>query len=232
MENLHEREREQFLTICREHGLEETDKRLLVVEAFLATPDHVGVGALQRRLQEGGHHLDIPFIAETLDLLCRYGLAEQTNFEGQEIQYEHRHLGWHHDHFICAKCGKITEFHDPEMEALQRQLALLHSFTLLRHKMELYGICGECRVERQPVMPLAFVLSGERVVIDRLLGGREVQHRLAEMGLTPGTEIEVVKAGGPGPNIVACRGSRLALGHGLSLKVLVSARGRSAGNDE
>jgi Fur family ferric uptake transcriptional regulator len=232
MENLHEREREQFLTICREHGLEETDKRLLVVEVFLATPDHVGVGALQLRLQEGGHHLDIPFIAETLDLLCRYGLAEQTNFEGQEIQYEHRHLGWHHDHFICAKCGKITEFHDPEIEALQRQLALLHSFTLLRHKMELYGICGECRVERQAVMPLAFVLSGERVVIDRLLGGREVQHRLAEMGLTPGTEIEVVKAGGPGPNIVAFRGSRLALGHGLSLKVLVSARGRSAGNDE
>jgi Fur family ferric uptake transcriptional regulator len=232
MENLHEREREQFLTICREHGLDESDKRLRVVEVFLATPDHVAVGALRGRLRERGHDFDIPFIAETLDLLCRYGLADRTNFEGQEVQYEHRHLGWHHDHFICAKCGRVTEFHDPEMETLQRRLALLHNFTLLRHKMELYGICGECRIERQPVMPLAFVLPGEKVVIDRHLGGREVQHRLAEMGLTPGTELEVIKAGGPGPNIVACRGSRFALGHGLSLKILVSARGRSARNHE
>jgi len=232
MENLHEREREQFLTICREHGLEESDKRLQVVEAFLATPDHVGVGALQGRLRERGHYLDIPFIAETLDLLWRYGLADRTNFEGQEVQYEHRHLGWHHDHFICAKCGRVTEFHDPEMETLQGRLALLHNFTLLRHKMELYGICGDCRIERQPVMPLAFVLSGEKVVIDRLLGGTEAQRRLAEMGLTPGTELEVIKAGGPGPNIVAFRGSRFALGHGLSLKILVSARARSARNHE
>lgn len=231
MEKLHEREREEFLTICREHGLEESEKRLQVVESFLATPDHVSVGALQRRLRARGQQFDLPFIAETLDLLCRYGFAQQANFEGQEVQYEHRHLGWHHDHFICAKCGRVTEFHDPEVEALQRRIALQHSFTLLYHKMELYGICGECRVERQPVMPLAFVLPGEKVVIDRLLGGSEVQRRLAEMGLTPGTEIEVIKAGGPGPNIVAFRGSRLALGHGVSLKILVSPRAKSSRNN-
>jgi len=231
MEKLHEREREEFLTICREHGLEESEKRLQVVESFLATPDHVSVAALQRRLRARGQHFDLPFIAETLDLLCRYGFAQQASFEGQEVQYEHRHLGWHHDHFICAKCGRVTEFHDPEVEALQRRIALLQSFTLLYHKMELYGICGECRVERQPVVPLAFVLPGEKVVIDRLLGGGEVQHRLAEMGLTPGTEIEVIKTGGPGPNIVAFRGSRLALGHGVSLKILVSSRGKNSRNN-
>lgn len=71
-------------------------------------------------------------------------------------------------------------------------------------------------------MPLAFVLPGEEVRIDRLVGGRKVQQRLADMGLTPGTRIEVIKASGPGPMIVAFRGSRLALGRGLSQKILVS----------
>jgi Fur family ferric uptake transcriptional regulator len=170
-----------------------------------------------------GHDLDEDFIGETLDLLCRYGYAYKKEFEGQEVQYEHRHIGWHHDHLICAECGKIQEFNNPEIEALQRQIAQSRNFTLLHHNMELYGICAGCRKQRRPVLPLSFVLPGEQVVIDRLVGGRQVQQRLADMGLTPGTTIEVIKASGPGPIIVAFRGSRYALGRGLSQKVLVAA---------
>jgi len=69
---------------------------------------------------------------------------------------------------------------------------------------------------------LAFVLPGEKVIIERLVGGSKMQQRLADMGLTPGTSIEVIKSSGPGPLIVAFRGSRIALGRGLSNKVLVS----------
>lgn len=228
MEKLHQYEREEFVNICKEHGLNYSDKRLLVLESFLGTTDHLTVPALQGRLDKKGHHLESDFIAETLDLLCRYGYAYKKEFEGQEIQYEHRHIGWHHDHLICAECGSIQEFHNAEIEALQRLIATQHHFTLLHHKMELYGICGECRKQRRPVMPLSFVLSGEEVVIDRLIGGRAAQQRLADMGLTPGTSVEVIKASGPGPIIVAFRGSRLALGHGLSHKVLVSVNNSPA----
>ncbi|MFP3870765.1 MAG: transcriptional repressor, partial [Syntrophobacteria bacterium] len=213
---------EEFITICKEHGLNYSDKRLLVLEAFLETTEHVTVTDLKEKLENKGHKLEAEFIAETLELLCRYGYAYKKHFEGQELQYEHRHIGWHHDHLICAKCNKILEFHNPEIEALQRQIALHYSFTLLHHKMELYGICGECRKLRQPVLPLANVLPGEKVLIDRLAGGRQVQQRLAEMGLVPGTAVEVIKSSGPGPIIVTFRGSRIALGHGLSHKILVS----------
>jgi Fur family ferric uptake transcriptional regulator len=222
MEKLHRHEQEEFITICREHGLEGSDERLRVLQAFLFTPEHITVRELERQLERSGDPLDSRFIAETLDLLCRYGYAYKTSFEGQEVQYEHQHIGWHHDHLICAKCGRILEFHNPEIEALQRQIAAQYSFTLIRHKMELYGICSGCRLERQPVVPLAFVLPGEKVLINRLIGGSQVQQRLAEMGLTPGTEIALIKAQGPGPIIVAFRGSRIALGHGLSQKILVS----------
>lgn len=228
MERLHHYEREEFINICQEHGLNYSDHRLLILEAFLGTTEHVTVKSVQQQLEMGGHSLDDDFIDETLDLLCRYGYAYKKEFEGQEVQYEHRHIGWHHDHLICTECGKIQEFNNPEIEALQRQIALSRNFTLLHHNMELYGICAGCRKQRLPVTPLSFVLPGEHVVIDRLVGGKQVQQRLADMGLTPGTTIEVIKASGPGPIIVAFRGSRLALGHGLSQKILVTANNRPA----
>jgi len=223
MERLHQYEKAEFINICKEHGLNYSEKRLSVLEAFLGTTEHLTVTSLRKILEAKGHRLDREFVAETLNLLCKYGYGYKKKFEGQEVQYEHRHIGWHHDHLICAECGKIQEFHNSEIEILQRQIALNNNFTLLHHKMELYGICGECRKQRRPVMPLSLVLAGEEVVIDRLAGGSQVQQRLADMGLTPGTAIEVVKSSGPGPIIVAFRGSRIALGHGLSNKVLVSA---------
>ena len=228
MERLHHYEREEFINICKEHGLNYSDRRLLILEAFLGTTEHVTVKTVQEELEIRGQSLDGDFIDETLDLLCRYGYAYKQEFEGQEIQYEHRHIGWHHDHLICAECGRIQEFNDPEIEALQRQIARSRNFTLLHHNMELYGICAGCRKQRLPVTPLSFVLPGEHVVIDRLVGGKRVQQRLADMGLTPGTTIEVIKASGPGPIIVAFRGSRLALGHGLSQKILVTANNSPA----
>ena len=232
MERLHHYEREEFINICKEHGLNYSDTRLLILEAFLGTTEHLTVKTVQTQLETMGHHLDVDFIAETLDLLCRYGYAYKKEFEGQEVQYEHRHVGWHHDHLICAECGRIQEFNNPEIEALQRQIARSRNFTLLHHNMELYGICAGCRKQRRPVMPLSLVLPGEQVVIDRLVGGRQVQQRLADMGLTPGTTIEVIKATGPGPIIVAFRGSRLALGRGLSQKVLVAANSSPANNSD
>jgi Fur family ferric uptake transcriptional regulator len=213
MERLHQYERDEFINICKEHGLNYSDKRLLVLEAFLGTTEHLTIAALQEHLESQGQRLASDFIGETLDLLCRYGYAYKKEFEGQEIQYEHRHIGWHHDHLICADCGRIQEFHNKEIEALQRQIAQDRYFTLLHHNMELYGICGECRKQRRPGIPLSFV---------------QVQQRLADMGLTPGTTIEVIKASGPGPIIVAFRGSRIALGHGLSQKVLVSTNNNPA----
>ena len=228
MERLHQYEKEEFITICREHGLNYGDKRLVVLEAFLGATEHLTVPALQEGLESKGQRLDSHFIAETLDLLCRYGYASRKEFEGQEVQYEHRHVGWHHDHLICAECGRIQEFNNPEIEALQRRIAQEFHFTLLHHNMELYGICAVCRGQRRPVMPLSFVLPGEEVFIERLVGGKQFQQRLADMGLTPGTEVEVIKASGPGPIIVAFRGSRLALGHGISQKVLVSVNNRPA----
>ena len=230
MERLHHHEREEFINICKEHGLNYSDKRLLILEAFLGTTEHLSVKTVQEQLETMGHNLDADFIGETLDLLCRYGYAYKKEFEGQEVQYEHRHIGWHHDHLICAECGKIQEFNNPKIEALQRQIARSRNFTLLHHNMELYGICAGCRKQRRPVLPLSFVLPGEQVVIDRLVGGSQVQQRLADMGLTPGTTIEVIKASGPGPIIVAFRGSRLALGRGLSQKVLVAANHNPAHN--
>jgi len=55
-----------------------------------------------------------------------------------------------------------------------------------------------------------------------ILGGQMVTKRLADLGLTPGTKIKVLrKASFFGPIEIEVRGSKLVLGRGIASKILV-----------
>ena len=70
-------------------------------------------------------------------------------------------------------------------------------------------------------MPLALASIGQEVELAAVHGGRKLQHRLAEMGLSPGTRFKIINKGRPGPFIVTVKGTRLLLGRGMAERVLV-----------
>lgn len=212
----------QFKVIFEEEGLDRIDERLAVLEAFLSTKDHVTAADLKKILKKKGITFSEDFVAENLRLFSRYGFAQEKQFTDQEDRYEHHHLGKHHDHLICVRCGTILEFKNPEIEALQAAVARRMGFHDLQRKMEIYGLCSNCLRRREPTIPLIMATPGERVRIVGFLGGRGMERRLASMGLNLGAEVEVIKSSGPGPVIVASRETRVALGFGLARQVLVS----------
>lgn len=72
------------------------------------------------------------------------------------------------------------------------------------------------------MMPLAMVTPGETVKLVAIHGGQRIRQRLADLGLTPGTTLQVVQANAWGPLIVAFKGdARLALGRGMAHKIEV-----------
>jgi len=70
-------------------------------------------------------------------------------------------------------------------------------------------------------MPLAMARPGELVTVTGVRAGRGLQRKLADMGLTPSVQIRVINSGVPGPVLIEVRGTRLALGRGIALKILV-----------
>lgn len=71
-------------------------------------------------------------------------------------------------------------------------------------------------------MPLTMATPGEDVKLVAIHGGRGIRQRLADMGLTPGTVLQVVQTNGWGPLIVAFKeDARLALGRGMAHKIMV-----------
>ncbi|MFP4037699.1 MAG: transcriptional repressor [Desulfobacteraceae bacterium] len=215
-------EKANFRALIEGDEIGRVEDRLNIIDVFLATEEHVTLQDLMERLKEKGYDYDPAFVRECMNRWVEHGFAQRKQFEGQPPRYEHRHLGRHHDHLICTKCGRITEFRNEEMEALQLKIAATHGFHMLQHKMEIYGICSDCLAERRPMIPLTLAKSGERVIIKSMRGGRSAQGRLSSMGLRKGDLLEVISNNNQGRLIIGHNCIRLALGRGVAEKLMVS----------
>lgn len=71
------------------------------------------------------------------------------------------------------------------------------------------------------MIPLALIREGERVKVSRVLGGRGMVRRVTDLGLRPGTEIEIVSASKTGSFIIRIGGQRLGVGFGMAKKIFV-----------
>jgi len=219
----HKLERRQFESVLKSFKAGRIKERLLILDVFLAVEQHVTLSDLERMIIDQKTELhDRAFLQETMEMFCRFGFASKVTFESQETRYEHLHLGTHHDHFICTRCGLIQEFSNPDLESLQLDCARHYNFHPLQHKMEIYGLCSECMAQREPMLPLLYAANGEQVLIVEILGGRTVKARLTDMGLAVGTCLEVVNNHATGPFIVAVKETRLALSADIAGKIMVS----------
>ena len=221
MKHLHDQEKLQFESLFKQEGISRVHDRMAVLDLFLGTEQHVTATEFADIVKAARPELDAVFVNDCIRLMLRFGFAHEIRFEGEPVRYEHRHLGQHHDHLVCTRCGEILEFEDPEVEALQEKIAKRHGFTLLQHKMDLYGLCRKCNGDRQSSMPLPEARAGEMLVIEAFTGGSTSRMRLLSMGLRIGDRVEIITSQGKGQQVVAVGTRRYVLGRGLSEKIRV-----------
>ena len=135
----------QFQQYLIRSGLKATRQRHVIAKAFFGTDAHISAEALYRRVSGRDRRIGLVTVYRTLKLLMEAGLAHERQFGEGRALFEHASSDRHHDHMICTHCGEITEFENWEIEALQEQVARRLGFTIQHHKLELYGLCRDCR---------------------------------------------------------------------------------------
>lgn len=139
------RELYKFNQYLIEAGLRSTRQRGIIAKTFFDAGPHISAEELHRKVIEKERRIGLVTVYRTLKLLRGAGLAQGLQFGDNHTRYEHTPEDGHHDHLICTYCGKILEFENDTIEGLQRRVAKKACFTVLDHKLELYGICRECR---------------------------------------------------------------------------------------
>jgi len=210
---------EHFRVTFVEEGIEDTREHEAILRAFCHADAHLTLEELLRRLREAGVEASLETARQVMSRVCEYGLAREVRTDDGKILYEHLHLEQHHDHLVCTRCKQVVNFYDSQLEELKGAVAARHGFHPFRHRLEVYGLCSKCLPTTPELRPLTDVAVGERVHLARLGGGQRFMRRLADLGLIPDREVQVIN--NTGPIIVALGNARVALGRGMAAKILV-----------
>ncbi len=134
-----------FKEHLRRQGLKSTAQRDDIARVFFSNNRHSNVEELYHAVKQINPGIGYATVYRTMKLLTECGLAVERHFRDGEARYESGVNREHHDHLICEGCGKIVEFEEERIEALQADVARRLGFRLSGHKMELYGRCRECQ---------------------------------------------------------------------------------------
>ena len=129
----------------KDAGLKITLPRIKILQVLEnSSIQHVSAEDVYKKLIAADEEIGLATVYRVLTQFEQAGLVTRHNFEGGHSVFELSKED-HHDHIVCQKCGKITEFSDEKIEMRQTEVAKSLGYTLLDHNLNMYGLCPECQ---------------------------------------------------------------------------------------
>jgi Fur family ferric uptake transcriptional regulator len=122
----------------RRVGLKVTHPRTRIL-AILENAEgrHLTAEDIYRELRAADDDIGLATVYRVLTQFEAAGLVIKHHFEGGQAVYE-LDRGSHHDHMVCIETGKIIEFYDERIEAIQNEIAAKHGYEIEDHALVLY----------------------------------------------------------------------------------------------
>ncbi len=116
-----------------------TDQRRVIARVVEGADDHPDVEELYRRASAIDPRISISTVYRTVKLFEDAGIIARVDFRDGRSRYEPQ-PDEHHDHLLDLRSGKIIEFRDEGIEALQAEIARKLGYRLVDHRLELYAV--------------------------------------------------------------------------------------------
>ncbi len=128
-----------ILERCEAKGLRVTGQRRVIAQVLEEADDHPDAEELHARATAIDPKISLATVYRTVKLFDEKGILDKVDFGDGRARYEDA-TREHHDHLIDMETGRVIEFVDPEIEALQDKIARRLGYRLSGHKLELYGV--------------------------------------------------------------------------------------------
>jgi Fur family ferric uptake transcriptional regulator len=124
---------------CAQKGMRMTDQRRVIAQVIEQADDHPDVEELYRRASSRDPRISLSTVYRTLNLFEESGLVTKHDFKDGRARFEPI-PDEHHDHLIDIRSGKVIEFRNEEIEAIQQLIAKRLGYRLVDHRLELYAV--------------------------------------------------------------------------------------------
>ena len=133
-----------IVELLRANGMRITRNRLQILDALLRAEKPLSLDEIQTRID--GNVPDYATVFRVMTLLESLRIAQKVHLNRSCSYYELVDPQQHYDHIICTECGRVTVMIDScPVEKVERKIEEQYGFSEIRHSLEFFGKCWECR---------------------------------------------------------------------------------------
>lgn len=137
---------EAAINVLKESGVRITPQRHAVLEFLLTSETHPTADEIYRALEPKFPSMSVATVYNNLRILKELGLVQELTYGDDSSRFDSSPE--QHYHIICEECGKIVDFHYPTLDEIESLAERVSGFQINSHRMELYGVCDECVLEK------------------------------------------------------------------------------------
>ena len=134
-----------FAVYLEKKGLKYTRERRCIFEKINSLSSHFDADRLYEVLKKEDENIARGTVYRTIPLLLESGVIQKSVGSGKGEFFERSSSKGHHDHIICIACGKVIEYHNEAIEALQAKVCKKYNAELVFHDHKLFVRCVRCR---------------------------------------------------------------------------------------
>ena len=133
-----------WTTALDEAGYFVTEPRRVVAQMVLERDSHFTANELVGEAKRARLGVGRATVFRALELFEQLGLVERLDLPNGEHAYVICRPA-HHHHVICTRCGRSAEVGDLGIGSMAAEVESQTGYALDSHRIELYGLCPECR---------------------------------------------------------------------------------------
>ncbi|WP_027339235.1 Fur family transcriptional regulator [Halonatronum saccharophilum] len=128
----------------KDKGIRLTKQRSNILKVLIDAKRPISAQEIFNRLDNKDSKLRLSTVYRNLNRFEKEGFLKSVTLSDKEKWFELADRG-HHHHLICIKCDDITPLDCP-LKDFEDELKKETDYTILEHRMNMYGICPKCKI--------------------------------------------------------------------------------------
>ena len=126
----------------RNSGYRATPQRIAISRYILRNHEHPSAQKTYQEVKKTHPTVSLATIYTTIKILKKTGLICELKLPQSQTRYDPNTEP--HAHLVCLQCGSVTDWMDPIMQKLVKNVSKKANFTVIGSSFDLEGICALC----------------------------------------------------------------------------------------
>jgi Fur family transcriptional regulator, peroxide stress response regulator len=112
---------------------------------LLSSTHHPTAHDIYEPLKKDYPNMSATTVYNNLRLFKQASLVRELTYSDASSRFDANMM--EHDHVICRRCGRITDFQYPLLQMAEREVIQATGYSIESHRLEMYGLCPACQAE-------------------------------------------------------------------------------------